>query len=158
MRRIGWQAIWKINRATCEKLKINYPIVVFGMVNNVFFQDLKADFSVIAVQDDDIHLPERYEVPLEDLFPTIEQENDELNIDRTADCLDELRYENAFGRNQILTGKIILKLTLSVLFELAGLDFSTKTFGCHGTMTPMTMKLLIGATSIWRLEFVFALI
>lgn len=61
------------------------------MVNNVFFQDLKADFAVIAVQDDDIHLPERYEVPLEDLFPTIEQENTELNIDRTADCLDELR-------------------------------------------------------------------
>lgn len=61
------------------------------MVNNVFFQDLKADFAVIAVQDDDIHLPEQYEVPLEDLFPIIEQENAELNVDRTADCLDELR-------------------------------------------------------------------
>lgn len=89
---VGWQGIWKINRATCEQLKINYPTIVFGMVNNVFFHDLKADFSVIAVQDDDVHLPERYEVPLEDLFPTIEQENTELNIDRTADCVDELRY------------------------------------------------------------------
>lgn len=58
----------------------------------MYFQDLKADFSVIAVQDDDVHIPEVHEVPLEDLWPTTEQENTELNIERTADCIDELRY------------------------------------------------------------------
>lgn len=62
-----------------------------GTVNNVYFQDLMADFSISAVQDDDVHLPEIHEVPLEDLWPTIDQENIELNIERTADCIDELR-------------------------------------------------------------------
>lgn len=61
------------------------------MVNNVYFQDLMADFAISAVQDDDVHLPEIHEVPLEDLWPTIDQENSELNIERTADCIDELR-------------------------------------------------------------------
>lgn len=64
---------------------------MFGIVNNVYFQDLTADFSVIAVQDDDIHLPEIHYVPLDDLYPTIEQENTEINVERTADCIDELR-------------------------------------------------------------------
>lgn len=93
----GWQAIWKINRATCEKYKIKYPTVVLGTVNNVYFQDLIADFSISMVQDDNVHLPEIHEVPLEDLWPTIDQENTELNIERTADCIDELRlYLNKF--------------------------------------------------------------
>lgn len=87
----GWQAIWKLNRATCEQYKIKYPTVVLGTVNNVYFQDLMADFSISAVQDDDVHLPEIHEVPLEDLWPTIDQENGELNVERTADCIDELR-------------------------------------------------------------------
>lgn len=46
---------------------------------------------VTRVQDDDVHIPENHEVPLEDLWPTIEQENPELNIERTADCIDQLR-------------------------------------------------------------------
>ncbi|XP_031623409.1 protein nessun dorma isoform X2 [Contarinia nasturtii] len=92
----GWQAIWKLNRATCEEYKIKYPTVVMGTVNNVYFQDLMADFTINAVQDDDVHLPEIHEVPLEDLWPTIDQENNELNIERTADCIDELRF---FYRN-----------------------------------------------------------
>lgn len=87
----GWQAIWKMNRATCEQYKINYPTIVLGTVNNVYFQDLMADFSISMVQDDDVHLPEFHEVPLEDLWPTLDQENTELNIERTADCIDELR-------------------------------------------------------------------
>lgn len=62
------------------------------MVNDVYFPECKAQFSVIAVQDDDIHIPEIHEVLLEDLWPTIDQENPELNIERTAECLDELRY------------------------------------------------------------------
>lgn len=62
-----------------------------GYVNNIYFQDLMADFSISAVQDDDVHLPEIHEVPLEDLWITIKQENTELNHERTADCLDELR-------------------------------------------------------------------
>ncbi|XP_011200342.2 protein nessun dorma [Bactrocera dorsalis] len=88
----GWQALWKIPRVICEELCIRYPTVVFGYVEQVIFKDLKAIFIIQAVQDEDIHLPEKHEVFLEDLWPTKEQENSELNIERTADCVDRLRF------------------------------------------------------------------
>lgn len=79
-------------------------------MNNVYFQDLIADFSISAVQDDDVHLPEIHEVPLEDLWPTIDQENSELNIERTADCIDELRLVSynfiCTNRNAIIENKV----------------------------------------------------
>lgn len=81
-----------MNRATCEYYKVKYPTVVLGTVNNVYFQDLIAEFSINAVQDDDVHLPTNHEVPLEDLWPTINQENTELDIERTANVIDELRF------------------------------------------------------------------
>ncbi|XP_017476218.1 PREDICTED: SHC SH2 domain-binding protein 1 homolog B [Rhagoletis zephyria] len=88
----GWQAIWKIPRVICEELHIRYPTVVFGCVEQVLFKDLKAILIIQAVQEEDIHLPERHEVFLEDLWPTKQQENAELNIERTADCVDRLRF------------------------------------------------------------------
>lgn len=89
--RAGWQALWKISRATCEQLKVKHPTVVFGTVTNVLFKELRADFMITGVQDDSVHLPESFEVPLEDLWPTIDQENPELNVEKTADCIDQLR-------------------------------------------------------------------
>lgn len=88
----GWQALWKIPRIICEEMKIRYPTVVFGMVESVIFNDLKAIFCVQAVQDDDVHLPEKQEVNLIDLFPTKVQENKELNVERTAEVIDSLRF------------------------------------------------------------------
>lgn len=88
----GWQALWKIPRIICEEMKIRYPTVVFGMVENVIFNDLKAIFYVQAVQDEDVHLPEKQEVNLIDLFPTKVQENKELNVERTAEVIDSLRF------------------------------------------------------------------
>lgn len=61
------------------------------MVENVIFNELKATFIVQAVQDDDVHLPEQQEVNLIDLYPTKSQENNELNVERTAEILDSLR-------------------------------------------------------------------
>lgn len=88
----GWQAIWKISRVICEELKIKYPTTVYGTVTNVLFKELKAIFSIIAIQDDDIHLPEEHEVPLIDLWPTKVQENPAINIEATANCVDMIRY------------------------------------------------------------------
>ncbi|XP_055921308.1 protein nessun dorma [Eupeodes corollae] len=89
---VGWQALWKIPRVICEELNLRYPTVVFGMVEQVLFKELKAIIVILAVQDEDVHLPERQEVNLEDLWPTRIQENSELNIERTADCIDRLRF------------------------------------------------------------------
>lgn len=88
---LGWQALWNISRALCEELSIKYPTVVAGTVTNVHFKDLKAEFMVSAVQDDDVSIPEFHVVPLEDLWVAKDQENVELNSDRTADCIDQLR-------------------------------------------------------------------
>ncbi|XP_062548501.1 protein nessun dorma isoform X2 [Armigeres subalbatus] len=88
----GWQAQWRIPRVMCEELSLKYPTLVVGTVEQVLFDELKAIFVVEAVQDDDVHMPERQVVALEELTPLKEQENDALNVDRTADCLDRLRF------------------------------------------------------------------
>ncbi|XP_022231389.2 LOW QUALITY PROTEIN: protein nessun dorma [Drosophila obscura] len=88
----GWQAIWKIPRVICEDLKLRYPTIVYGYVDQVIFDELKAVFVVTAVQDNDVHLPESNEVSLVELWPTVKQENDALNVDTTAECIDRLRF------------------------------------------------------------------
>jgi hypothetical protein len=62
------------------------------LVHDVNFDDLAATFAVESVKDDSVHLPEICNVPLIDLYPTIEQENQALQIDLTADCLDRYRF------------------------------------------------------------------
>lgn len=88
----GWQALWRVPRVLCEDLAIPFPTVIMGTVEQVLFDELKATFLVEAVQDDDVHLPERQTVSLEELWPLKDQENDALNVDRTADCVDRLRF------------------------------------------------------------------
>ncbi|XP_016962239.1 protein nessun dorma [Drosophila biarmipes] len=88
----GWQAIWKIPRVICEDLKLRYPTIVYGYVEQVIFDELKAVFVVTAVQDNDVHLPESNEVALVELWPTVQQENSALNVDTTAECIDRLRF------------------------------------------------------------------
>ncbi|XP_017056692.2 protein nessun dorma [Drosophila ficusphila] len=88
----GWQAIWKIPRVICEDLKLRYPTIVYGYVEQVIFEELKAVFVVTAVQDNDVHLPESNEVSLVELWPTVQQENSALNVDTTAECIDRLRF------------------------------------------------------------------
>jgi hypothetical protein len=75
----------------CEELGVKYPTVVYGIVDQVIHSDLKAVFTVLAVQDDHVSLPEQNEVSLEQLWPTKTQENSALDIERTADCVDKLR-------------------------------------------------------------------
>lgn len=48
--------------------------------------------KVIAVQDENVHLPERCSVPLIELYVTEEQENMALNFTETANCVDQLRF------------------------------------------------------------------
>ncbi|KAL7738871.1 hypothetical protein ACLKA6_001319 [Drosophila palustris] len=88
----GWQAMWKIPRVICEDLKLRFPTIVFGYVDQVIFDELKAVFVVTAVQDQDVHLPESNEVSLIELWPTLQQENPALNVDTTAECIDRLRF------------------------------------------------------------------
>ncbi|KAJ9589846.1 hypothetical protein L9F63_027894, partial [Diploptera punctata] len=58
-------------------------------VDCVYFEELEAEVTIVAVQGD-IHLPEKHVVPLKYLFPT-KQDDSVLNIDSTANCLDQYR-------------------------------------------------------------------
>jgi hypothetical protein len=59
-------------------------------VRDVIFQELQAVVDIVAVQDD-ISLPEQHEVPLTSLYPTKQQENEILDVNGIANCLDQLR-------------------------------------------------------------------
>ncbi|KAL7304581.1 protein nessun dorma [Trichogramma pretiosum] len=87
----GWRALWKIPRLTCEEFKIRYPTIVAVTVKHLELSNLTAVVDIVAVQDD-IHLPETCDVPLKELYPTKEQGNIVLDIERTAECLDQLRF------------------------------------------------------------------
>lgn len=88
----GWQALWRVSQATCNALRARYPLEVLGTVDQVDFQELTATFLIEAVQDEDVELPERYEVPLIELWPTVTQENNALNVEMTAEAIDIYRY------------------------------------------------------------------
>lgn len=89
----GWQAIWKIPRTTCEQLNIPYPTVVLVYVENVEYSEHTAIVRILAVQDDDIHLPKEYCVPLVQLWPTKEQDKSVgMNLTSTANAVDALRF------------------------------------------------------------------
>ncbi|XP_008215276.1 protein nessun dorma isoform X1 [Nasonia vitripennis] len=88
---VGWQGLWKIPRLTCQDFQIHYPTIVAVEVENVDFSELSALVKIVAVQDD-IHLPDKYDVPLLELYPTKEQENTALDVVSTAECIDQLRF------------------------------------------------------------------
>lgn len=88
---IGWQALWKIPRLTCQDFKIHYPTIVIVQVKQVDPSELSALVKIIAVQDE-ISLPEEHDVPLVELYPTLNQENSALDMIGTSNCIDQLRF------------------------------------------------------------------
>lgn len=89
---IGWRALWKIPRFTCQDFNVHYPTIVLVEVENVHFKELTALAKIIGVQDDSIHLPEKYDVPLVEMYPTTQQPDNAINIFTTANCIDRLRF------------------------------------------------------------------
>ncbi|KMR01387.1 shc sh2 domain-binding protein 1-like protein [Lasius niger] len=92
MEKVGWEALWKISRPMCESFNIPYPVIVLVEVLGMDFSKLNAIVKVKAVLDNNIHLPEKHEVPLIELYPTISQKNRTLDIEGTAHCVDRVRF------------------------------------------------------------------
>lgn len=88
---VGWDALWNISRSTCEELEIQYPTIVMVAVISVDCSALSALVKITYVQDD-IHLPEKHNVKLIELYPTIKQKNPSLDILGTANCIERLRF------------------------------------------------------------------
>lgn len=89
----GWQSLWRLTRPFCEELGIRYPTIVYGTVEQIDFKECKAQFKVEAVPDEDIDLVmDTHYVNLEELWATRRQENDALNVEKTAEALDNYRF------------------------------------------------------------------
>lgn len=89
----GWQAIWKIPRIDCESFKISFPTVVMVSVENIDVIKLTSAVKILAVLDEDTHLPEMHVVPLIELWPLRTQDRtSDLNINNTAAALDVVRF------------------------------------------------------------------
>lgn len=89
----GWQALWSLSRPFCEELQIRYPTVVFGTVDQIDFTECKAQFRIEAVQDEDVDLLlATHFINLEELWPTVRQENSAINVEKTAEALDNYRF------------------------------------------------------------------
>lgn len=90
----GWQAVWKIPRATCESLNIPFPSIALVIVLDVKVNQLEAVVKVLGVEDEDIHIPERHRVPLVQLWVTKTQDKSIgfLSINSTAHTIDALRF------------------------------------------------------------------
>nr|CAD7405872.1 unnamed protein product [Timema cristinae] len=87
----GWNALWKISRQECQELSISFPTFVMVTVSNVDFINFTGVVHIVAIQDN-IDLPETHVVPLLHLFPTVQQDSNTINIENTADCLDQFRF------------------------------------------------------------------
>ncbi|KAK5648543.1 hypothetical protein RI129_003435 [Pyrocoelia pectoralis] len=88
----GWQAIWKIPRLTCGKLKIEFPTFALVYVESILYEDLSANILTVMLQDD-IDIPKEHCVPLIQLWPTEKQDKSVcLNLMSTANTIDMLRF------------------------------------------------------------------
>jgi hypothetical protein len=83
-----------VSRAICEKLKIQYPTEVLGEVVDTIYSDnsIFVEFKIQSVPDDSIELPAVCLVNLEEIYPTKYQENNALNVDFTADCIERYKF------------------------------------------------------------------
>ncbi|XP_072758360.1 protein nessun dorma [Anoplolepis gracilipes] len=92
MEEAGWEALWKISRSTCEAFNLPYPVIVLVKVLGMDFPKLNAVVKIKAVLDENIHLPEKHEIPLIELYPTLNQKDNTLDIEGTAHCVDRVRF------------------------------------------------------------------
>ncbi|KAL4707242.1 hypothetical protein ACJJTC_008323 [Scirpophaga incertulas] len=90
---LGWDALWKLSKEFCKKFEVRFPCIAYVTVNSVDFENLTAAVEVLSVQHETVSLPEFVsEVPLIELWPTLEQREKCVNAASTAEFIDLLRF------------------------------------------------------------------
>ncbi|CAH2052436.1 unnamed protein product, partial [Iphiclides podalirius] len=90
---VGWDALWKLSKEFCKKFDVRFPCIAYVTVTSVDFEELTASVDVLRVQHEAVTLPETVvDVPLIELWPTIEQREQCVNAATTADFIDLLRF------------------------------------------------------------------
>uniref|UniRef100_A0A1B0CA96 Uncharacterized protein n=1 Tax=Lutzomyia longipalpis TaxID=7200 RepID=A0A1B0CA96_LUTLO len=88
-----WQALWKIPRFRCEKMNLKFPSNILGLVSSVDFTTGIGKFSP-CVDDlpENEELEEEYNVPIEQLWVSMEQDDPKFKADEAAEAIDAFRY------------------------------------------------------------------
>lgn len=72
---------------------MRFPCIAYIAVTSVDFENLSACVDVLSVQHESVSLPESVvDVPLIDLWPTMKQREQCINVATTAEFIDLLRY------------------------------------------------------------------
>ncbi|CAH0696638.1 unnamed protein product [Spodoptera exigua] len=90
---VGWDALWKLSKDFCKKFEVRFPCIAYVTVTSVDFENLSACVDVLSVQHETVSLPENIvDVPLIELWPTIKQREQCINVAATAEFIDLLRF------------------------------------------------------------------
>lgn len=90
---VGWDALWKLSKEFCKKFDVRYPCIAYIAVTSVDFENLSACVDVLSVQHESVSLPENVvDVPLIELWPTMKQREQCINVATTAEFIDLLRF------------------------------------------------------------------
>ncbi|XP_068623689.1 protein nessun dorma [Battus philenor] len=90
---VGWDALWKLSKNFCKKFDVRFPCIAYVSITSVDFEELAANVEVLSVQHEAVTLPEAVvDVPLVDLWPTIQQKEQCVNATMTAEFIDLLRF------------------------------------------------------------------
>ncbi|CAK1541686.1 unnamed protein product [Leptosia nina] len=117
----GCDAVWKLSKEYCKKFELRFPCVAYVTITSVLFEELYATVEVLSVQHESMCLPEIVpDVPLMELWPTIEQREDYVNAATTAAFIDLLRffYNNIWMPWDDQDGMILTSKTIEDRMEL----------------------------------------
>ncbi|CAB3222103.1 unnamed protein product [Arctia plantaginis] len=90
---VGWDALWKLSKEFCKKFEVRFPCIAYIAVTTVDFENLSACVDVLSVQHESVSLPENVvDVPLIELWPTMKQREQCINVATTAEFIDLLRF------------------------------------------------------------------
>lgn len=79
---------------------VRFPCIAFISVTAVDFESLSACVDVLSVQHEAVTLAENVvDVPLIDLWPTMEQREQSVNAATTAEFINLLRYSQSLVDN-----------------------------------------------------------
>lgn len=88
----GWQAIWKIERFTCESLNVGHPMSALVYIKSIDFDNLMADVLILLIETE-VKVDEDQTVPLVDLWPTnVQDKSIALYMNITSNALDMCRF------------------------------------------------------------------
>jgi len=90
----GWMAVWFPSKETgeCFECEVGRSGAAVVEVLDANHREFRAEVEMLRSPDTWNEETNQFSVPIIEIFPIRDQENEHLNIDRTAEALDLYRY------------------------------------------------------------------